>query len=305
MFGGSCFSAMRKKLLFILNPKAGLRKANRFLSDMISLFTKSGYECTVFTTDNPGDGAAIVEEYASASDLIVCAGGDGTLNEVITGTINSGLMTPIGYIPAGSTNDFGASIGLSSDIMTAARDIMLGSPRLYDVGSFNGRYFSYVASVGAFTKASYSTPQEVKNAIGHLAYILEGIKEIPSIQPVHLRVETEDACFEDNYIFGAVSNSTSIAGIMTLDPSRVSMDDGLFEIMLIKSPSTAAQLSRIIYSITNQDYDPELITFCAASQARIFAPETADWTLDGEFAKGVSEIEVKNIHHAIRLVINK
>lgn len=295
-----------KKLLLIVNPCAGQKRANRYLVEILGLFSANHYQSMVFVTSAAGQAVDYVCDHCEQVDLVVCIGGDGTLNEVIRGLLKAGSKKPIGYIPAGSTNDFASSIGLSKDVMTAARDVMDGTPHLLDAGAFNERTFSYVASFGAFTNTSYSTPQSLKNMLGHLAYILEGIKETPRIRPVHLRVETEAGeAFEDDYIFGAVSNSTSIAGILEISPDLVSMNDGLFEIMLIKSPANALQLYQIINDLRTQQYTSEMINFCSTKAATIFAPETMPWTLDGEFEEGCHEIRVQNLHQVIQIIINE
>lgn len=193
---------------------------------IVETFTVNDYVCTVLTTTKRGDGRLYAQMYAPQVDLITCIGGDGTFNEVVSGLVHSGVKVPIGYIPAGSTNDFANSLHLSKNIVQAARDIVLGNPVAFDIGSFNGRGFSYVASFGAFTKASYETPQNVKNALGHLAYILEGINQYSPIRAEHMVIEADGMTYEDDYIFGAISNSTSIAGILTLKPELVDMSDG-------------------------------------------------------------------------------
>lgn len=297
---------MEKRLLLVMNPCAGIKKANRYLPDLLRLFSDYGYVSTAYMTGKRGDGTEFARTHAAEADLIVCIGGDGTLNEVIEGLLKSGADCPLGYIPAGSTNDFAASLKISSNVMQAARDIMEGRPRTIDLGSFNGRCFSYVASFGAFTEAAYSTPQEVKNMLGHLAYIFEGMKDLANIRPIHLRLETDSGnAFEDDYIFGAISNSTSIAGFLTMDPTRVIIDDGLFEITLIKMPTAPMDLSRILYSLQTQQYDDKLIHACTAARAVIHSPAAVPWTLDGEYARGETDIIVENLHNALRLVVNE
>ena len=297
---------MEKRLLLVMNPCAGIKKANRYLPDLLRLFSDYGYVSTAYMTGKRGDGTEFARTHAAEADLIVCIGGDGTLNEVIEGLLTSGADCPLGYIPAGSTNDFAASLKISSNVMQAARDIMEGRPRTIDLGSFNGRCFSYVASFGAFTEAAYSTPQEVKNMLGHLAYIFEGMKDLANIRPIHMRLETDSGnAFEDDYIFGAISNSTSIAGFLTMDPTRVIIDDGLFEITLIKMPTAPMDLSRILYSLQTQQYDDKLIHACTAARAVIHSPAAVPWTLDGEYARGETDIIVENLHNALRLVVNE
>ena len=290
-----------KRLLLIMNPAAGTKKANPHMPEILSVFERAGYACTVHVTQKQGDGTQLAMEGAGQADLVVCIGGDGTFNEVISGVVRAGVKTPIGYIPAGSTNDFAASLGLSKHVIQAAQDIVAGKPRAYDVGRFRDRYFTYVASFGAFARTSYATPQSVKNALGHLAYVLQGISDIPSIRPLHMRLELDDLVFEDDYIFGAVSNSTSVGGVLTLDESRVDLNDGLFELVLIKSPKDIFELSECIRALSAQDYSSKMITFVSAPEVRAFSGETLDWTLDGECMPDVNETTIRNLRSAITL----
>ncbi|MBQ2733374.1 MAG: YegS/Rv2252/BmrU family lipid kinase [Clostridia bacterium] len=295
---------MAKNLLLVMNPFSGTRRANRFLTDIMMLFCSCGWNCGVHMTQSKGDCRKKVTECAKDYDLIVCIGGDGTFNECVDGLLEYGADTPLGYIPAGSTNDFASSLKLSKNIMKAARDIMDGRARYLDVGSFNSRHFTYVASFGAFTKASYSTPQNVKNSLGHLAYVLEGINDISTIRPHHLRLTTQTKTVEGDYIFGAVSNSTSVAGLLTISPKIVDMNDGKFEVLLIRNPSNIVELSEIIRALTAADYSSYMLDFFSASKISVTADENMDWTLDGEWQKGASEIEIFNIKDAIRVITN-
>lgn len=292
-----------KKMLFIMNPYAGQRRANRYLTDILTIFNRAGYDVTVYMTAGPGDGAKAVEERAAQMDLIACCGGDGTFNEAVTGMLRAGVDVPLGYIPAGSTNDFATSLKLPSNVLEAARAIVEGEPRRYDVGRFGDRYFTYVASFGAFTRASYSTSQNVKNALGHTAYLLEGIQELSQLKNVHVRLELdEDMVVEDDFLFGTISNSTSVGGILTLDPKQVDMSDGKFELLLVRAPQDLTEISECIRALQTQKYNCRMITFLSASQLRITASANMDWTLDGEREPGREQIEAKNIHHAIQLI---
>ena len=291
-----------KKLLLLMNPFAGTRKANRVLADVLLLFNNRGYDVTVHMTAGPGDGAKAVQARAAEMDLIVVAGGDGTFNEAITGLLRSGVDCPLGYIPCGSTNDFANSLHLPLDVLSAAEAIMDGEPVSYDVGRFGDRYFSYVASFGAFTRTSYATSQSVKNMLGHLAYVLAGVKEIFQIPKAHVAVETDDGSFEGEYIFGAVSNSTSVGGILTLDPKLVDMRDGKFELMLVRPPKDALELLNLIQALMAQRYVSPMLTFRTVSRLTVRPDPTMAWTLDGEKADGSPEIEIENLHNAIRLV---
>ena len=291
-----------RKLLFLLNPNAGQRRVNKFLTDIIGVFNEGGYEVTVFLTTGPGDGTRIVRDRAKDYDLVVCAGGDGTLNETITGLMEAGADCPIGYIPCGSTNDFAATLKLSMDVVQAARDIMLGAPEEYDLGKWGERYFSYIASFGAFTRVSYATPQNLKNALGHLAYVLSGIQELPQIRSIPMSLELDGERVEGKYIFGAVSNSTSVGGVFTLDPRLVDLRDGKFEVILVRLPRDMNELAACISAIQSGTYDCAAITFRSVSRLTVRQDPAVVWTLDGERAEGQQEIPIENLHRAIRLV---
>ncbi|MFR2966300.1 MAG: diacylglycerol/lipid kinase family protein [Anaerovoracaceae bacterium] len=222
-----------KENLIIINPCSGKKRANRYLVNIVDTFTKAGY-VFVLTTTRQGDGTMYAAEYGGDFDLVTCIGGDGSFNEVVAGLLEKGHKTPIGYIPAGSTNDFASSLNLSTEIVKAARDIVNGKKIPLDIGSFNGRKFSYVASFGAFTQTSYATPQNIKNALGHLAYILEGVTSITSIKKEHISVEADGQIYEDDYIFGAVHSRSGWNNHHQIE--YVDMNDGFFELLLIKSP---------------------------------------------------------------------
>ena len=295
-----------KKLLLVVNPRAGQRKVDRLLMKIIDIFNRSDYEVITHITAASGDCENMVLHYANAIDLVVCCGGDGTFNETVSGVLRSGVDIPVGYIPAGSTNDFANSLDLSTNILRAAKDIVSGRAERFDVGTFAGRHFSYVASFGAFTRTSYSTPQSVKNALGHLAYVLGGIQELSHIKPHHLRFELPDGrSIEDDFIFGAVSNSTSVGGILTLAPDRVDMADGLFEILLIRAPKDLKELTECLVALQKQTYNCAMITFLSTPSVTVTAPEAMDWTLDGEQQKGMANIHIQCLHQKLQLVCNR
>jgi len=294
-----------KKMLFILNPVAGQKKANKSLPDILLLFSQAGYDVITCLTTGPGSATQAVERWGTEVELIVCCGGDGTLNETVTGLLRSGAQTPIGYIPAGTTNDFASSLKLSGNVVQAARDILEGEAVPFDVGRFGQRYFSYVASFGAFTKASYLIPQNIKNALGHTAYVLGGISEISQIHKEHIRMEIDGQVLEDDFLFGAICNSTSIGGILTLDPKQVDMGDGLFEVLLVRAARSLAEITECIQAVQSQKYNCEMITFRSARHVKIYASPDMPWTLDGEREEGHGEVEVENLHLAVRLMCRK
>lgn len=292
----------KQTLLLIVNTCAGQRKAQKYLADIIGIFNRAGYTVLTFMTGQRGDGETAVLQYAAEIDLVVCCGGDGTFNETASGVLKSGRDIPIGYIPAGSTNDFAASLRLSSDLLQAARDIVEGELVRLDMGCFSGRYFSYIASFGAFTRTSYTTPQSLKNLLGHTAYILSGIQELSQLKSHPLRFELEDGTvLEGRFLFGAISNSTSVGGILTLAENRVDMADGKFELFLIREPRDPIELADCVRAIQRQTYDCSLITLLNTSQVKITAPSALDWSLDGEWEKGRENIQVTCLRQAIQL----
>ncbi|MGN0977167.1 MAG: diacylglycerol/lipid kinase family protein [Faecousia sp.] len=291
-----------KKLLFIMNPFAGQKRANKALSDILLIFSQAGYEVITHMTTGQGDAVTAAQQWGRDVDVVVCCGGDGTLNETVTGLLRAGAETPIGYIPAGTTNDFASSLNLSGNMLQAARDIVEGEPVPYDVGRFGDRYFSYVASFGAFTRSSYVVPQNIKNALGHTAYVLGGISELSQIRKEHIRMEIDGQVVEDDFLFGAICNSTSIGGILTLDPKQVDMGDGLFEILLVRAAQNLEEIGECIRAVQSQKYNCEMITFRSARSVKIYADPEMPWTLDGEKEDGHEEVMVENLHHAIRLM---
>jgi YegS/Rv2252/BmrU family lipid kinase len=292
-----------KKMLFILNPCAGMRKANKVLPDIIATFNRADYDVSVYITAAPGEARQQTASRAAQLDLIVCCGGDGTFNETVSGILQSGVDVPVGYIPAGSTNDFAASLKLPTNPLQAAQFILEGTPTAYDIGRFGNRYFSYVASFGAFTRASYSTPQSVKNALGHVAYLLEGINELSQIRKFPIRMELNGEVVENDFLFGAISNSTSVGGILTLNTDQVDLGDGLFEILLIRAPKNLTELSECLLALQTQNYNNcAMITFCSTNRVTVYADPEMPWTLDGEREDGHAMVVAENLHHAIRLI---
>ena len=292
-----------KKLHLIINPNAGTRQARRFLPEIISVFNRAGYLCSVYVTEKRGDATDFAREHADEADLVVACGGDGTLNEVITGLQLGGHKAFLGYIPCGSTNDFASGLGLPTAPLIAAEAIVSGSPRALDVGLFApDRYFSYTASFGAFTSVSWSTPQNVKNVLGHAAYILEGIRSLADIRPIHMRITADGRQYENDYIFGAICNSTSLGGVLNLEDSAVHMNDGLFEALFIPFPPDLIVLNRILNALRTHHYEDESLHFLRASSFVFEGAPEVTWTLDGEAAEGSSKVEIRNVRDAIRLI---
>lgn len=292
-----------KRLLLLVNPNAGTRQARRFLPEIISVFNRAGWLSSVYITEKRGDAVDFTRACAGSADLVVACGGDGTLNEVITGLQLGGHKTALGYIPCGSTNDFASGLGLPAAPLTACEAIVSGRPRTLDVGLFApDRYFSYTASFGAFTSVSWSTPQNVKNVLGHAAYILEGIRSLADIRPIHMRITADGQLFEEDYIFGAVCNSTSLGGVLKLEENVVDMNDGRFEALLIPFPADLLALNRILNALRTHHYEDESLQFLRASSFLFEGSQDTTWTLDGEAAEGSAQVSIKNIHNAIQLI---
>lgn len=293
---------MHKKLLLIINPVSGMRLGTLYAPKIITILTSAGYDVFVMMTSKRSDAKNWAKTYGGDFDLIVACGGDGTFNETVAGNLE-GAKKPLGYIPCGSTNDFAASIGLSGDIPTAAQSIANGSEHSFDAGSFGERPFTYVASFGAFTKTSYTTSQSFKNIVGHLAYIVEGGLDLKNLKPEQASFEANGKIYEGNYIFGAVSNSTSLGGVLTISPELVDMNDGKFEAMLIKFPENVSQLNKIIRAVTQRQYsDCEMIEFFSAEKISVIKNPSGGWSLDGEFENGGDGLSIKNLGSAIKLV---
>lgn len=294
---------MKSHMLFIVNPSSGTVKIKDYFFEINRIFSEAGYVVhTVLTRYVRETLRELLSEKNAHYDMIVVSGGDGTFNSLISTTISMEVHTPIGYIPSGSTNDFARGIGLKGTPVDIAKQLMTGTPRTLDIGTFNDKYFSYVASFGAFTDTSYNTPQELKNMLGHLAYLLEGIKDISSIRPCKMRITYEDKVIEGEYILGAFCNATSIGGMIHLDDRLVDFNDGKFEAMLIRMPKTIFDLTDIIFSLNTQNYSSNNIDFFQASE---FFIEPLDgsmpWTLDGEFAEGSEKITIRNLMSAISI----
>lgn len=286
---------MRKKLLFIYNPKAGKAKIKSKLSDILDIFAKSGYETTVCPTQYQGEAKQIMESRPRDYELVVCSGGDGTLDETVTGMIKSGFRTPLGYIPAGSTNDFGGSLALPKNMVRAAEAIVNGKDFPCDVGTFNEDVFVYIAAFGLFTEVSYETDQDAKNLLGHMAYVLEGMKRLSSIKSFPMRVSYEDKIIVEDFIFGMITNSISVGGFKNITGKNVQLDDGVFEVTLIKQPKNAIELNNIMVSLVNHDIDTDVMYCFRTSSITLESTEPVAWTLDGENGGSHTSVRIENI----------
>ena len=294
-----------KKLLFVVNGHSGKGQIKNKLLDIIDIMIKEGYHVQVHTTQEREDATKVVREQAKYYDLVVCSGGDGTLDEAVTGMMQSEVRTPLGYIPAGSTNDFANSLEIPKDMIQAAKTAVLGVPFSCDVGEFNGDYFIYVAAFGIFTDVSYATSQELKHALGHVAYILEGAKRLYTIKTYHMRVEYDGNEIEGDFLLGMITNSTSVGGFKNMTGKDVKLDDGMFEVTLIHKPKNIIELNTIIASLTNLKDETDLIDSFRAESVKFYYEEEIPWTLDGEFGGDHKEVQIKDHCKAGDIMINE
>lgn len=295
----------KKRLLFIFNPKAGKGQIRTKLFDIIDIFVKGGYEVIVHPTQCVQDGYEKTKELAREVDLVVCSGGDGTLDEVVTGLMEADVQVPLGYIPAGSTNDFANSLKISKDKVQAARDIIDGHLYSCDVGVFNTTNFVYIAAFGLFTDVSYETDQHLKNVLGHLAYLLEGSKRIFNVPTYWLKVNANGQVFEGEYVYGMITNARSVGGFKHIIGPGVRLDDGLFEVTLIRKPRNAIELNEIITSLVSAEDKTDLIDNFKTDWIQIESRQEIAWTLDGEFGGEHSFVRIETKKHALELVLNK
>ncbi len=294
------------KLLIIVNPCSGKAKMKNALMRVVQIFSNADYEVTVYPTKARGDATEYVKKLSQdAFERIIVCGGDGTLNEVVTGLVNAGLSYKIGYIPAGTLNEWSSSLHISRNIYTAAEDIINGTEIHLDLGQFADKNFCYTASFGAFTSASYSAPQNIKNILGQAAYFFEGIKSLANIKSVHLKFIADDREIEGDFLFGAVSNSMSVGGVVKFKKALVKLNDGLFEVVLIRKPTNILKLKSYIDAILKHDLNREGIEFFHTKKLTVIGGEDVPWTLDGEFAEGKDYIEIENLPSALRLILPK
>lgn len=296
---------MDKKMLFVFNPHAGKSKIKPSLADIIDEFVKGGYWVTSYTTQCVSDAQEVVREHAKEYDIVVCSGGDGTLNEVVNGVIDSGSEIPIGYIPAGSTNDYGQSLGISRNMMKAAKVVIDGTDFRSDLGILNGKSFVYVAAFGAFTEVSYQTSQQLKNVLGHSAYILNGVKSLAGIKAYPMKINIDGEILEEEFIYGMISNTVSVGGFKNLTGKEVALDDGLFEVMLIRKPANPLELQEMLTSLMLENVTSKCVYKYKASRIVITSDSEVSWTLDGEYGGEYKKTEIHNLKQAFTIRIDE
>ncbi len=297
-----------KKLLFVYNPHSGKCQILTHLAEIIDIFTKGGYEVTVHPTQARDDAMETVKSRAGDFDLVVCSGGDGTTNETIKGIMEGGHHVPVGSIPAGTMNDFASSLGIPKYMPDAARMIVDGVPEFVDVGAFNDRYFTYVAAFGVFTKVSYATDQQLKNTWGALAYLIGAVREAVRSgefqQKYTITVECDGRSFTDDFIFGMVANSLSVGGIKGLAGTDIKMNDGKFEGIFIRKPSSLIELQQTLNALIKKEFDAPYFYYSKSSDFRFRSDGSVPWTLDGEYGGTEEDISLSVLHDVLQIVVD-
>ncbi len=295
---------MKQRLLFIFNLRSGKGKIKENLAEIVDIMVKAGWEVTVYTTQCQGDAVEKARLEAGEYDRIVCSGGDGTLDEVVTGMMKAKSRVPIGYIPAGSTNDFGNSLGIDKDMRKAAQIAASGRMFPCDIGRFNDDFFVYVAAFGLFTDVSYQTSQDMKNVLGHAAYILEGAKQLWDIPSVRMQVEYDGNVLYDEFIYGMITNSNSVGGFDGLISGDVILNDGVFEVTLIKTPKNPMELSEVLACLTNIRKESDMLYTFQTSSIKFTSSESVSWTLDGEYGGDHQTVLIEDCPRALEILVS-
>lgn len=292
---------MAQQMLFVYNPRSGKARIRSNLLDIIDIFVKAGYEVTAYPTQASGDAVKAVRERRDGYDIVVCSGGDGTLDEVVTGMMKSDVRLPIGYVPAGSTNDFANSLGIPKSMLQAADAVVNGRDFACDVGKFNHDIFIYVAAFGIFTDVSYGTPQDTKNVLGHAAYLIEGVKRLPLVRSYPLKITCNGEIIEGEFLYGMVTNSHSVGGFRGITGQNVALDDGLFEVTLIRKPTNPLDLNNIIVALVDKRVKSEYIYTFTTDSVKVESEEPVAWTLDGEYGGDHEKVQIENWHRALTI----
>lgn len=295
---------MFKKLLLLVNPVSGTNRVKPAMMGILKVFSEAGFITTVHVTRCPGDATECVEKIGREYDVIVACGGDGTLNEVVTGALRIRYEGTLGFLPSGTTNDFANSLGLPKGLQKAAQLIATGEAKELDFGSFNRlRYFIYVAAFGAFTQVSYSTDQKLKNVFGHAAYVSEAVAHLMDLRKYHVKVNCDGVIYEDDFLFGAAANSLSLGGVMKLKPEQVDMADGYHEVLLIRNPKNASEFAQLSAELLSGNFENKCILLFRGRKVTFECDEEIPWCVDGEYAGKFEHAEIQNLHSRLRIYI--
>lgn len=297
---------MKQSLLFIYNPNAGKGMIKKYLSDILDIFCRGDFFVSIYVTEKSGDATQCVADRGADFDYLVCSGGDGTMNEVATGLmrIPEDERPVIGYIPAGTVNDFAGTLRIPKIMTQAAELVVRGEKFRCDLGKFNNRYFTYVVGFGAFTEVSYRTPQDLKNTFGKTAYFMEALKYISEIQPHRMKIVTDTGVYEDEFILGLISNSESVSGFMAYSLKDIKVDDGLFEGLFIRNIRNPLELQAVLNAFINRTLDSDHILNIISSKIHIISEDYVQWTVDGEDGGLLDEVDIENQYHAMTMMVD-
>jgi YegS/Rv2252/BmrU family lipid kinase len=293
---------MKRRMLLIFNPRAGLQRFPQALFDVVDTFSAAGFLVTAYPTQAPGEVKQMIQKHVSEMDYLVVSGGDGTVAEAIGALLPLPARPVFAIIPSGTVNDFTASLGLPKEILQAAEVVVYGKEKPLDIGRFGNKYFSYVAAFGLFTDVSYETPQNMKNMLGNLAYFLEGVKRLGAVQPCYCTFDLDGEVISGEFILGLISNSLSVGGIKLPD-TEVKMDDGLLEIILLPRPENILDVMGIISSLVQQEGNNESLIIRKAKKITVKGKTHIAWTLDGEYGGMYKNVSIENMHHAIKIMM--
>lgn len=290
-------------LLLLYNSHSGMQTVGRKLGEIINLYTAAGWDVTAHPTQSGDDCRYTARRLANEVDRVVVAGGDGTLNGAVNGFMEAGLTRPFGYIPCGSTNDFSHSLGVPVQIIPAAKNALFGRPFSYDIGCMNGRYFNYVAGFGAFTDVTYTTPQNQKNALGYFAYLISGAASLPNISHYRVKFESEERSGEGDFILGLVTNTLQVGGMKNLLPKDTELNDGLFEVLLVKNPKNPLDLNKILASVMKRDYSADCFEYFKTARVGFSCDAPLAWTVDGENGGQHTETAISCNRQALSIIV--
>jgi len=290
--------------MLVINPNAGKGGYKSALGEALKTLDNGGYRTTLYFTSGPGEATELVKHFAPKYDVVACMGGDGTLSEVVSGLVTLPSPPPLGYFPMGTTNDVARTLNLPvNDSVSAAMRMLNGKAHEFDVGLFgDDKYFAYIAAFGAFTDIPYVTPQDQKKWLGHLAYVLQGAQQLNKIEPIHAVIEHDNGTVEADFLYGSMSNSTSVAGIMKLPEQLVCLGDGMSELVLVKNPAKISALPMMLESVISQRFDNENVLVLHTKKARFSFDNPVGWTRDGEEGGSFSNIDLSNIPRAVQLI---
>lgn len=289
-----------KKLLYIYNPMSGQKTIGNHLSEIVEYFSKKSYFPTVYATQKANDAREKVKEFSKEYEEILVSGGDGTLDEVVSGLLKSEEKSIIGYIPTGSTNDFSRSLKIPTDIKKATKLAINGETMDIDVGKFNSKFFTYVAAFGSIAQVSYETDQSMKNIFGRFAYILEGVKTVSNLKAYKAKITIDDEVFEGEFIHFMATNSVSVGGFNNFYKKNIGLDDGIFEAVLIKKPNGLIELNQIIDGLRSKKENDNVI-FRSGSVFKVESDEKISWTLDGDYGGSYKKSEIKVLNRAVKM----